>query len=381
MKSALLSRRAFSLSCGIAMVAVASLAQAQEGGPLEGTIEIDSLLSLSGPAAFAGLSEQEGMDFAVEEINGSGYLGDAKLQVNYVDVALSTDQATAAVRGFIDNDSVAIVGLTLGNHALAVAPLAQRAGVPLIAANTGGLTALTQAGDHVYQMDVAQFLYAGKMADVLKEKGVETTAVLYNDDVPAIRDLWNTYSQEAFPRVGITAEPVINVVSTATDHSAAITTMLASNPDAIGVVTRAGSPAVIGQLRQLGYEGIIWGQAGLAGGVAVNAAPATEGVLFTANAAGGSSSPSMEKFFSDYQAKTGKPAFAFAAQGYDSVWAVARALKSTGCVSRACVQAGLQELMETGFEGALGEITFEDRNAVGPGAIVQIVDGKEEFVK
>jgi branched-chain amino acid transport system substrate-binding protein len=383
MKSAFLSRRAFAVSCGATLLAAAaSMSAAQTSGPpLEGTIKIDSLLSLTGPAAFAGLSTQEGMNFALEEINGSDYLGKAELSINYVDVALSTDQATAAVRGFIDNDSVAIVGVTLGNHALAIAPLAQRAKVPFVAANTGGLTALTQAGDYVYQVDVAQLLYAGKMADVLKEKGVQTTAVLYNDDVPAIRDLWNAYSGQELPRVGIKADPVINVVSTATDHSAAITTLLAAKADAIGVLTRAGTPAAIAQLRQLGYEGIIWGQAGLAGGVAVKAAPATEGVLFTANAAAGSSSPTMEKFFREFEKKTGKPAYAFAAQGYDAVWAVAHALKNGGCASRECVQTGLQQLMKTGFEGALGDLTFKDRNAIGPGSVVQIVDGKEEFVK
>ena len=49
-----------------------------------------------------------------------------------------------------------------------------------------------------------------------------------------------------------------------------------------------GAVTVINQLRQAGYKGVIYGQAGLAGGVALKAAPATNGVLFTANAAPGS---------------------------------------------------------------------------------------------
>lgn len=379
MFSGKLSRRALAVTVGCALLTFSGGAVSAQA--LEGTIRIDAPLSLTGAAAFAGISSQEGMNFAIEEITSSGFLGSAKLEANYVDVALSTDQATAAVRGFIDGPGVAIVGVTLGNHALAIAPLAQRAGMPLIAVNTGGLTALTQTGDHIYQVDVAQFLYAGKMADTLAERGVKTTAVVFNDDVPAIRDLWNAYSKTELPRVGINPQPVINAVSTATDHSASITTMLASNPDAIGVLTRAGSPALIAQLRQLGYKGIIWGQAGLAGGVAVNAAPATEGVLFTANAAAGSSDPTMEKFFSDYEKKMNKPGFAFAAQGYDAVWAVARAIKAEGCASRVCVQKGLTGLMDTGFQGALGDVTFKERNAIGPGAVVQIKNGKEEFVK
>lgn len=370
--------RVAALSTGVVLLATAVSTMAQTAP--SGTIVIDSPLSLSGPAAFAGLSEQEGMNYAVKEINESGFLEQAKLSVNYVDVAISTDQATAAVRGFIAGDSAAIVGISVGNHALAVAPLAQRAQVPLIAANTGGLSTFTTVGDHIYQMDVSQYLYAGKMADALAEVGVKTTAIIYNDDVPAINDLWGAYQRE-LPRAGLETPTVLNVVSTNTDYSAAITSALAGNPDAIGILTRAGSPTVIAQLRQLGYKGVIWGQAGLAGGVAVKAAPATEGVLFTANAGAGSPYPSMEKFFAHYKAATGSEAYAFAAQGYDAVWAVARAIKSAGCATRECVQKGLTELMSTGFDGALGTVRFDNRNAVGPGTVLRIVNGKEEFVK
>jgi branched-chain amino acid transport system substrate-binding protein len=373
--------RALSVVSGLAF----GLCAAAWGAPvlaadISGTIKLDAPLSLTGVAAFAGLSEQDGMTYAVDEINSSHYLGDAKIVLNYVDVALSTDLATTAVRGFVADDSVAIVGLTIGNHSLAVAPLAQRAGEPLLVANTGGIKTLTQVGDHIYQMDVSQYLYADKMVLALKDKGVKTTAVIYNDDVPAINDLWAAYKDE-FPKAGITLTTVKVVASTTTDFSATITSVMDGNPDAIGIVTRAGSPSVIAQLRQLGYKGVLWGQGGLAGGVAVKAAPATEGVLYTANAGAGSPYPSMEKFFKGYKEKTGKDAYAFAGQGYDAVWAVARAIKLAGCVSRECVQKGLTILMSTGFDGALGHVTFRDRNEIGPGSVLQIVNGKEAFVR
>ena len=69
-----------------------------------GTIKIDAPLSLTGVAAFAGIAEKEGMDYAIEEINSSRFLGDAKLAANYVDVALATDQAVTAVRGLLRGD-------------------------------------------------------------------------------------------------------------------------------------------------------------------------------------------------------------------------------------------------------------------------------------
>ena len=346
-----------------------------------GTIKIDAPLSLTGVAAFAGIAEKEGMDYAIEEINNSRFLGEAKLAANYVDVALATDQAVAAVRGFLRGDGVAIVGMTIGNHSLAVAPLAQQGKMPLIVANTGGIKDLTKPGEYVYQMDVGQYLYANRMGEALKAKGVKSTAVLYNDDVPAVMDLWGAYKDGALPQNGVKVTNAKSVVSTTADFSAAVTSLLEGNPDAIGLLARGGAVTVINQLRQAGYKGVIWGQAGLAGGVALKAAPATNGVLVTANAAAGSPYPSMESFFKGFKAKTGKDAFSFTAQGYDSVGAVARAIKTAGCTSRECVQKGLTALMNTGMDGALGKLTFKNRDAIGPGAVLQINNGKEEFVK
>lgn len=344
------------------------------------TIRFDAPLSLTGVAAFAGLSEQQGMDLAIEEINSTGYLGSSKLVANYIDVATSTDQAVASARGSADSDVVAIIGYTIGNHALAVAPLAQRAGLPMIVANSGGLTELTNVGDHVYQTDVGQQLYAHKLAEVLAERGVKSTAILYHNDVPAVLDLREAYLG-VFPTLDITVTQDLGTISTTQDFTAMVTTLMSGDPDAIGVITRGGSPGIIAQLRQLGYGGVIWGQAGLAGGVAVKAAPATEGVLFTANAAKGSTFPTMEEFFVKAEAATGGEVYAFAAQGYDAVWALARALKEAGCSTRDCVQQGLQALMASGYSGALGDVTFQDRNAHGPGVVIEIKDGKEEFVK
>jgi branched-chain amino acid transport system substrate-binding protein len=349
---------------------------------LTGEIKLGAPLTLSGAAAFAGLSEQQGMDFAIKQINEEKYLDEATISAEYVDVGLETDQAVAAVRGFATDDSIAaIAGNTLSNHALAIAPVAQQASVPLLVANTGGLDELTTIGDFVYQIDVRQKSYADKMAAELSDRGVTTTAAIVHDDVPAITSLWEAYEEDYFPEADIEVTEVQKTPSTATDYSAAVTSILADDPDAVGIMTRAGTVQIIQALRQGGYQGVIWGQAGLAGGVAANAAPVTEGVLFTANAAAGSDVPSMEEFFTAYEEEYGEQAFAFAAQGYDAVWAAAHAAKNAGCITRECIQEGLTELMDTGFEGALGELTFEDRNAVGPGAIVEIVNGKETFVR
>lgn len=373
-------------TCSLLLSACVQEAPEEGGGTsadgLTGEIKIGVPLSLTGVAGFVGTSSREGMEYAIEEINDSGMLGEAELVAEFVDVAADPNQAVAAVRGFGGDSSIAaIVGNTMSNHALAIAPVAQQAGLPFVAVNTGGDSQLTSVGDHVYQVDVRQSTYADKMGEELAELGVSTTAVVVNNDVPAIAELWDVYREDVLPAADIDVATVEELPSTATDFSAVVTSVLAADADSVALLTRAGAVQMITQLRQAGYEGVIWSQAALGGGAAVAAAPVTEGVLYTVNAAAGSDIPSMSEFFEGYRAAYGKDGYAFAAQGYDAVWAVAYAIENAGCGTRACIQDGLQELTETGFEGALGDLTFTDRNAIGPGAIVTIRDGAETFVR
>jgi branched-chain amino acid transport system substrate-binding protein len=372
------------VAAGLVFTAAACGDSSDSGGGgseegLSGTITISAPLSLTDVAAFAGLDSRKGMEFAIEEINETGYLGEAKLEADFVDVALDDDKALSAVRSAISGDSVAIVGMTLGNHSLAAAPIAQQSKVPFVVVNSGGLKDVTEVGDYVYQTDVSQFRYADKMTEELEARGITETSVIWNDDVPAVIDLHDEY-EELFPEFGIEVASDNPVASTTTDFSAVATSIAKDDPQAVAVLTR-GPVAIIEALRKAGYDGQIWSQAGLAGGVGAAAAPVTDGVLFTANAAKGSDIPSMEKFFTDYEAATGELAYAFAAQGYDAVWAVARAMKASDCSTRECVKDGLAEVAEEGYEGALGAVTFEDRNAVGPGVILEDMAGEENFVR
>lgn len=348
---------------------------------LRGPIVVGVPLSVTGVAGAFGQAQQRGIEYAVEEINDSGMLGDASLEVEIVDVKEDPNQAVTAVRGLVANgEVVAIAGNTLSNHSLAIAPLAEQAGVPLIVAN-GADAALSEMGDHVYQMDIRQSSYAGKMGEELAERDVDSTAIIMNDDVPAIAELVEVYEESALPDAGISIGDVETVASTATDFNAVVTNALADQPEAIGVLTRAGAVPIITALRQAGYEGVIWSQAALGGGVAVGAGAVAEGVLYTVNAAPGSPLASMEEFFAGYEERYGEPATAFAAQGYDAVYAVALAAESQDCASRECIQAGLTQLMDDGMEGALGPLTFEDRAAIGDGAVVAVTSGREGWVR
>jgi len=135
------------------------------------------------------------------------------------------------------------------------------------------------------------------------------------------------------------------------------------------------------QLRDGGFTGQIWGQAGMAGGVALGAGAPAEGVIFTTNFHATQAFPSSQKFVAAFKAKFNKDPSQFEAEGYDGVWMVARAIKEAGCIDRECIQRGLLALEGKGFDAAHGPVTFKNRDMQAPGAIVEIKGGKEVAVR
>ena len=70
----------------------------------------------------------------------------------------------------------------------------------------------------------------------------------------------------------------------------------------------------------------------------------------------------------------------YAAEGYDGMWWLARAIKASGSASRDGIKRGLQEVAKDGFEGAMGELTFAGGDMRVPGVLVRWNGTREELV-
>jgi branched-chain amino acid transport system substrate-binding protein len=349
---------------------------------LSGVLRVGAPMSLSGPGAYFGEGERAGMEFAADEINQSGFLGGATIELKFEDVAASVDQAVTVSRGFMEDDSTsAMAGMTLSAHSLAVAPLAQQSGMPFVVVNSGGLRNLADVGDRVYSIDPPPASYGKKLVSALTERGVKTLAIITDPGSPANVDMTAAFEDSLLPAGGIEVVSKDEATSGDADFSAVVSNAAAVEADAVGIfMTGAACVTIIEALRQAGYEGEIFSHACLAGGAAVAGAPATEGVLFLVSSSPLSPEPSSQAFFKAYEAKTGKAAGTPEAQGYDAVWLIARAAAATGCLDRDCITEGLAQVASEGFDGALGALTFDGRVAVAPGVVLAIKDGKEALV-
>src|SRR4030081_3537942 len=98
------------------------------------TIKVGEFGSLTGDNASFGISQNNGVQLAVQEINDAGGVLGKKLAVTLEDNQTKKGETTTFVRKLISQDHVvALIGEVASSKTLEAAPIAQAATIPLIA--------------------------------------------------------------------------------------------------------------------------------------------------------------------------------------------------------------------------------------------------------
>src|SRR3954463_7559049 len=137
MRKQAVSLLAASLAVGFSIGA----AQAQDK-----TIKIGGLLPMSGPGAYFGAQDKQGVELALEQLNKAGVNG-YKFSVQYEDSACSPLPATQAAKRLIDQYKPDIViGEECSDATLAIMPAMEQAQVPLLNAGSSSIK-ITEPGN------------------------------------------------------------------------------------------------------------------------------------------------------------------------------------------------------------------------------------------
>jgi branched-chain amino acid transport system substrate-binding protein len=134
--------RMFKRLARAAMAVIACLGAATamaQGEP----IRIGAVLSTTGPVGFIGDPQQKGLELAVKRLNEQGGVIGRRLQLIVYDDQSDPNNANTYAKRLIESDKVdVLLGGTVTPPALAMAPHAERAGVPFV--TTGGSLALVE---------------------------------------------------------------------------------------------------------------------------------------------------------------------------------------------------------------------------------------------
>jgi branched-chain amino acid transport system substrate-binding protein len=339
-------------------------------------IVIGGIFPLSGPVAVYGIEARNGIELAIEEINGAGGINGRKVALISEDDTGQPDISVNAYRKLTAQDKVNIIigSLTTG-CTIAITSLAQAQQVVLVAP-AATAEAVTDAGDFIFRacfIDPFQGTVGGSFA--ANDLKARRAAVLYdngNDYSVGLKDNFI----DSFQRAGGTVVANESYITGDVDFNAQITKIKAAGPDVVYLPDYYSTVALIAkQLRAQGIETPIVGADGW-DGLTENAGDEVLNGFYSNHYASDSTEPRVRNFVADYQAKFGSIPVSFAALGYDSMYLIRDAIARAGSTDSVAVK---DALAETRGAYLTGNLSFDEkRNPIKSAVIVELVkkDGK-----
>jgi branched-chain amino acid transport system substrate-binding protein len=345
-------------------------------------LEVAVIVARSGQAESYGKAAVQGVQLAVDEINAKGGLLGRPLVIVIFDNQSTPLFAKQAAEKAIARKVLAVVGDMWSTHSLAVAPLLQKAGIPMI---TPGSTApdVTRVGDYIFRTVYTDDFQGRLMADfAYHSKGARTAAVLTN--------ISETYSQmlagyfaQAFISMGGRVVLQEGYKGTSVDFGAMLSRLKPLSPDIVFIPGYSrDSGLIIKQAAAMGINSTFLGADAWETAISDFAGDALEGSYFSTPWHPNAPFPRSREFVERYRSVYGDvPISPYAPLAFDAVGVLASAVTSCNSLDRRKIRNALAATR--GFSGVTGDLTFnEHRDPANKGAsILKFEKGRWIFFK
>ena len=346
-------------------------------------IKIGFLGAKTGDVAIYGLNTLKGLNMAVAELNKEGVLG-RQVQLVEEDNAGQKDQAINITNKLISQDKVvAIIGDPTTGITRVAGSIANTKKTVIISAGSTG-TNVVEIGPYVFRDTLLDTIAApATMKYVIQEKGWKNVALITsknNDYSVSLSKIFTDAIVAAGGKVAI--EEFIQDKDT--DFSGQITKIKASNPHVIvfsGYYTEGA--LIMKKAREVGIKAVMVGGDGLQGDDLMKiGGTAVEGSISYAGFSPEQPTPNTEKFITAFKAKyNNELPDLFAAQGYDALMLVAKAIKD----AKSAEPEKFKDTLATtkNYDGVSGTITFQaSREPIkSPVYLLEVKGGKFALLK
>ena len=383
---------------GFVLAALLSAACGSTGGGNTGnsyagkTIKLGAVLSLTGAGGVYGPSSQEGMKLAVKQINASGGVNgaviDLKVEDDQSDKSISSQKAQSLIQ---ENQSLALLGPTLSNSAVAVHPLAEQLKTPILAVSTTGIHIVPDCKFP----DTTQCKYVFR--DSLgEETAIPTNIKSYADDAHPKTGVLLVAQDDKFSSDGgkivqaNTDKNSIQLLKTIpfnkgeADLSPYVTQAVQLKPDVIFITSLGQIPAkIMTEARKQGWTGQFLGGNGFnTAAVSKQAAAAGKGARSGSAWYIGNTFPSNADFVTAFKNEYPHDPDQFAAQGYTAIKILADSAKRANLTFTDL--AGDRDKLRTAMESVnlqtpLGPYQFTSNHDVKQTVWIIAMDGAGGF--
>jgi branched-chain amino acid transport system substrate-binding protein len=336
-----------------------------------GKFKVGVILSLSGPAAPLGQSEQKSINLLKQQLDKDGGINGQPVEFLIEDDESDPAKASVAANKLIVQEKVPVlIGCSSTGSTLAIMPIAEKALVPVLSMAAG--TQVTQP--------MKKFIFSVAPSDAL----VIQRAMMYFKDEIKISKLAILHDANAYgtggadqvkvmaPKYGLTIVANESYGSADTDMTAQLTKIQQTPAQAVLVWgTNPGPASIAKNMQQLGMKIPYVGSSGIANKTFINlAGPAANGVVFPASKlilpstipSGSKWAQTVNTFNAAYKKAYNADIDTFAAHGWDASNIVVNALKAAGDSS-----SGIRNQIEKieDYPGADGVFTYSSTNHAG----------------
>jgi branched-chain amino acid transport system substrate-binding protein len=381
--------RLFALGAAVAVVLAACGggtpgAQTSASAGPKADIKVGLAISLTGAANIYGPSQQNGAKLAVEQINAAGGIDGAKIALVVEDDASARDQGITVFRKFINEEKVAaILGPTLSGVAAGAHPVAQQAGIPVIAiSNTGvGIVGKCDYGpcDWIFRASLGEESALPAALKTAKDKlNLKKVVLMFESDQKFAADGADIFKKAAAEN-GLTISRTIPYKTADVDFSAFVTQAKGENPDAILASGLAGTASkVLVEVGKQFPQGLrVVGSNGFNSPAVIQAAGAAASLMIVGTAWNKASTDKTNAdFVKAFKDKSGSDPDQFAAQSYTAMRVLADAMKRSGnATDKAALKKALEGTKE--FATPLGAFSFTPEHDVKqPVFVMTVKDGQ-----
>jgi branched-chain amino acid transport system substrate-binding protein len=340
------------------------------GAPIRGKIGVIAIVT--GPGAGYGEAITNGIRLARDEVNAKG---EVNIELKIEDSNARQEQALAAAQKLIHSEQVvAIIGPTLSNEMKVVGPEATASGVPIMGTSTTA-KGITQIGKYVFRnaLPESQAIPAS-IGMAVKKYNIRKVALLYGNDDVFTKSGFDTM-KEVSGKLGLEVLTVQEFQKGQADYKAQLTKISSLKPDAVFCSALYEEGAVIlSQARKMGLKVPFVGGNGFNSPKVIEIAKdGADGLVVATPWFVDRNDPKVKAFVAKYEKAYGKKPDQFAAQAYDALHVVAKALKAAGTADRDRLRDALAATRD--FQGVLGKFSFDAERDVVMDPTVLIVRG------
>ena len=341
------------------------------------TVKIGGIGPLTGAYANYGLSEKNGAELAVKEINEAGGIAGKQIELSYQDSQGESESAVNAYGKLMDWGMEVSLGCVLSGENASVVAAARDDDVLLITPS-GSADKCIDGNDKAFRVCFYDSYQGAAAAQYIKDNNmVDTVGILYQSDNDYSVGLYNAFVAKC-GELGITiAETQTFTSSTNTDFSTQVSALVSSGVKLVFIPLYAEEASTFltqahGKVADDVYFFGADGLDGILGKVEQDTSLANNVLMLTPFAAD-NPAENVQSFVKKYQEAYGATPDQFAADAYDAIYVIKAAVEKAGSTSGAALASALTSLT---VEGVTGVMTWTaDGNTNKPASAILYYDG------